>query len=130
MLGMGAMLHQLGGGSPKNASDYYGRKITNAVFKNDQLRLTFEDGVTVKIWDDAQSCCENRYMVVDDDLTTLVGKTLKTIEVKYVDEPVEYGDHEVAFLEIVTDQNVVSVATHNEHNGYYGGFGLSIDEVG
>ena len=37
----------------------------------------------------------------------------------------EYGDdHEVAFLGIYTTKGVIVCQTHNEHNGYYGGFSL------
>lgn len=133
-LGMGAMLHVLSGGSPKSAEDYYGRVIKTAVFNKagNDVRVTFEDGVTIRIWDDGQSCCESRYMTCDDSLSDLNGKTLLEINVKEGPETRgEYGDdHEIAFLEIkTTDGTSVSFATHNEHNGYYGGFGLSIDEV-
>jgi hypothetical protein len=127
-LGMGAMIHQLSGGSPKSASDYYGRKITAATFDNYDVRLTFEDGVTIHIWDNGQSCCESRYISSDDDISKLVGKTLKSIDVK--DGSID-DEHEIAFLEFVTNEDgvVFVAASHNEHNGYYGGFGLSLDEV-
>ena len=133
-LGMGAMLHMLSGGSPKSAQDYYGRVIKNCCFNKveDDVRITFEDGITVRIWDSGQSCCERRYMTCDDSLGDLNGKTLAEINVKPGPNAVtEYGDaHEIAFLEIkTTDGTSVSFTTHNEHNGYYGGFGLSIDEV-
>lgn len=133
-LGMGAMLHTLSGGSPKSAQDYYGKVIKTAVFNKgaDDVRITFEDGVAIRIWDSGQSCCESRYMTCDDSLSDLNGKTLAEITVKpgpYTTD--EYGDnHEIAFLEIkTTDGTSVSFATHNEHNGYYGGFGLSLDEI-
>ncbi len=41
----------------------------------------------------------------------------------------EYGEHEVSFLEIETNKGQISVASHNEHNGYYGGICLGISEV-
>lgn len=130
MLGLGAMLHILGGGSPKSASDYCGRTITAATFSEEELRLTFSDGVTIRIWDNGQSCCEHRYMTCDDDVQDLVGRQLREIVVKEGPEgDSEYGEHQIAFLEIATDRNSVTVCTHNEHNGYYGGFGLSLDEV-
>lgn len=132
-LGMGAMLHMLSGGSPKSAQDYYGRVIKTAVFNKgaDDVRITFADGVTVRIWDNGRSCCENRYMTCDDSLSDLNGKTLAEINVKPGSETRDdYAEHEIAFLEIkTTDGTSVSFTTHNEHNGYYGGFGLSIDEV-
>jgi hypothetical protein len=140
--GIGTMLHFLGGGSEKNASDYYGRKIT-AVFtstgpgyrsvgecEKEALNITFDDGVTIRLTDEGQSCCEHRFMTCDDDLSKLVGGHLRKIEVRELkEETVEYGDHEQAFVEIATDECFITVVTHNEHNGYYGGFGLSIGEV-
>jgi hypothetical protein len=127
------MLHYLGGGSPKNPSDYYGRKITDAKQQGDELRLTFEDGVTIRIFDNGQSCCESRYMRTDDDLSTLVGKTLVAIdanEAKAVSNTGDYGDMEEAtFLDVKTQDGLVSFSFHVDHNGYYGGFGLSLDEV-
>lgn len=127
--GIGTMLFELGGGSDHSASEYYGKKIKTAVFANDSMTLEFEDGVKIAITDQGQSCCEYRYMTCDNDLSTLVGKTLTKIEVKYSWIGGEYSDHEVAFLEIQTNDNVVTFATHNEHNGYYGGFGLNISEI-
>ena len=35
----------------------------------------------------------------------------------------------MAFLEIGTEIGAVTVVTHVEHNGYYGGFGLTIEET-
>lgn len=133
--GLGAMIHMLGGGSPRNPSDFYGRKITDAKLEDDTILLTFSDGSGAKIWDDGQSCCESRYMTCDDDLGKLVGGELRRVETKPgPDTAVEYGEHEQVFIEQVfieigTNECFVTVCTHNEHNGYYGGFDLSMDEV-
>lgn len=125
------MLHYLGGGSEKSASAYYGRKVTKAVKGSDSIILTFSDGVSIEISDNGQSCCESRYMTIEDDLEGLVGKTLRAIEVKDASGPYdEYGGfHEVAFLEIQTEDGMVGCSFHNEHNGYYGGFGLNVSEI-
>jgi hypothetical protein len=137
MIGLGALIHHLGGGSENSADKYYGRKIHRASFdaENDRVILSFEDGVIISIFDNGQSCCESRYMVCEDDLSTLNGKTLRAIEV--VEGPdAEMTDkdsdnyHEICFLEIKTNEGpIVTFSTHNEHNGYYGGFGLSIAEL-
>lgn len=133
--GMGAMLHYLGGGSPKNPSDYYGRKIAKAERIGEVLRLTFDDGVAIQISDEAQSCCESRFMRTDDNLGDLVGKTLVAIETNSAKSEAEtkegeYGDmDEAVFLDIKTNDQVISFSFHNQHNGYYGGFGLSLAEV-
>jgi len=129
-MGIGAMMHDLRGGSENSADKYYGRKIVSAVFDKeaDRFHLTFGDGVHIAIWDNGQSCCENRYMSTDDDPSFLIGKTLKSIEVKYAEEDGEYGIHETAFVEITVDDGSIVFCNHNGHNGYYGGFGLTITE--
>lgn len=132
-LGIGAILHALGGGSEKNASDYYGRVIVGAAITDEELTLTFEDGVSIKIYDGGQSCCESRYMTTDDDISSLVGNSLARIEAKdgpdEEDEHDSYGVHETCFVEVGTSGGFITLTNHNEHNGYYGGFGLCISEV-
>ena len=131
-LGMGVMIWALGGGSPKSADDYYGRTVTSADINDERLLMTFDDGVTIKIWDNGQSCCESRYITCDDDPKNLIGGKLIKIEVKNggENEGDEWGNvHETAFVEVTTDAGHIVMTTHNEHNGYYGGFGLSINEV-
>jgi hypothetical protein len=128
-LGMGAMIHYLSGGSKNDPSKYYGRTITAASMQDERLRLTFSDGQKIEIWDDGQSCCESRYMRTDDNLESLVGGKLIRIEAKDgPNQDAEYDEHEVVFIEIATDQGFITISNHNEHNGYYGGFGLTITE--
>lgn len=133
--GIGAMAHYLGGGSEHNPDEYYGKVIKAAEIKEDELLVTFDDGKKIKIFDAGQSCCEFRYMTCDDHPKDLEGNKLVKIEVKEVvdkepkDEYDEEEEHEIAFLEVATDKSFITIATHNEHNGYYGGFGLSIKEI-
>ena len=126
MLGIGAMLHALGGGSEIDQKDLIGKVIKKAELKDDVLRLEFEDGV-VELLDDGQSCCESRYITTDDDPSTLTGELL-SIEVAHAkDEVDEWGEtHEQAFVKIQTANGFVTLCTHNQHNGYYGGFGLTL----
>jgi len=129
MLGMGVMLHQLGGGSEHSASEYYGQKIISAAITDDHLNLALGNGKTISIWDNGQSCCEHRYMTTDDDLSKIVGGTLTRIEAKEAPNiDAEYDEHECVFVEVGTDECFVTIVNHNEHNGYYGGFGLTITE--
>jgi|SRR6185437_9326151 len=130
MIGFGAMLHYLSSGSEHSPDEFVGRTITAASIIDNRLRITFEDGEQIKIWDDGQSCCENRYMSTDDDLNSLCGHRLVRIEGKPgpdIDD--SSGDHETCFVEVGTDQGFVTLVNHNEHNGYYGGFGLTITKV-
>lgn len=130
-IGDGAMLHALRGGSEHSASEYVGRGIVAASISDDRLRLSFADGKAIEIWDNGQSCCEHRYMRTDDDVSSLVGHTLTRIEARDApDVEDEYGGvHEQVFVEIGTDAGFITIANHNEHNGYYGGFGLTITEL-
>lgn len=124
------MLYMLGGGSPKSASDYYGRTIIDASVDENRLLLKFDDGVSVRLWDSGQSCCEHRYITCDDNPKDLIGGKLVKIEAVGGDDiPAEYDTHEICFVEVATDKAHIKLCTHNEHNGYYGGFGLSIDEM-
>jgi len=77
--------------------------------------------------DTGQSCCEHRFMTCDDDLSTFAGAKLVAVEVRDV-QVRECGVAEVEeaqFLVVTTDKGAITVANHNEHNGYYGGFCIS-----
>lgn len=130
--GIGAMIHRLSGGSDESPDKYYGRKIIEADINEDRLRLKFDDKIIIKIWDDGQSCCEHRYITCDDDVSKLIGGALRIIEVvecKEVEDD-EYGEcHEQPFINVGTEKITITFCTHNEHNGYYGGFGLSVTEI-
>ena len=90
---------------------------------DDALHFEFDDGTKMTLSDEGQSCCERRYMRTDDNLADFVGAKLLGAEIKEApDQPDEYGEHEVQFLEVQTDRGVFTMASHNEHNGYYGGF--------
>lgn len=93
----------------------------------DTLVVTFEDGTVLNLWDAGQSCCERRYMNTDDDLAYYKGAVLSDVEVAAgTDTPEDEwgGEHQIQFLRLLTDRGVITVANHNEHNGYYGGFHL------
>lgn len=96
----------------------------------DTVLVQFTDGTGIKIYDDGQSCCEHRYLVGDDRLSEFTGAILLDIEV--ADAPnvgAGYDRHEVQFLRLHTDKGIVVFSNHNEHNGYYGGFLIQIDEA-
>lgn len=102
-----------------------GKTITSLELGGDDaLHFTFQDGSRMKFEDVGQSCCEQRYMRTDDDLASFVGAKFVGAQLKEAPEVEdEYGEtHEVQFLEIETDRGSFTMANHNEHNGYYGGF--------
>lgn len=96
-----------------------------------KIILTLETGEVVVIYDDGQSCCESRYITVPEgEVRDLNGGRLIALIIKHSEnnETSEWGDiHEVDFVEIVTDRHHLTFCTHNEHNGYYGGFNLVVD---
>lgn len=117
-------------------SKYYGKKIIGASFSGEELRITFDDAVTISISDNGQSCCEERYMVCNDNVRSIIGNFLTKIEVKSLDKGGydedkrgDYQVHEICFLDIQTDKSLISINTHNIHNGYYSGFDINIEEL-
>jgi hypothetical protein len=127
MPGMGVMINQLGGNRETveawQASK--GKKITSLTLADDRLTFTLEDNSKFLLYDDGQSCCESRYMQTDDNLLDFVGGKLKDVEIREApNQDGEYDTHEVQFLVIKTTKGNITVATHNLHNGYYGGFAI------
>lgn len=105
-----------------------GAEILSACLLNNTLWLRLREG-RLAIWDDAQQCCEQRFLQTDDDdLQSLVGQTLLRIEARPMStEETEAGDfHQAVAVEIGTDKGFITLVTHNIHNGYYGGFELRV----
>jgi hypothetical protein len=111
-----------------------GKVITEARISEDggdgggSLVLKFEDGSGLEIYDAGQSCCEHRYLTCDDAPQDLVGKPFSGYDIKDADEEDDgsYNIHETAFVEVRAGFDSITLTTHNEHNGYYGGFSLSV----
>jgi hypothetical protein len=104
-----------------------GKTITHVQIIGDEtLRFDFEDGPSVTMVDE-HSCCEHRYMTTDDNLEEMSGAILRDVTCAQGPDVVVEGDfHESAFLRIQTSKGEFVICTHNEHNGYYGGFNLSV----
>lgn len=136
--GLSIMIKSLFGNYKEDAiQQYIGRKIVrielnDTVDPDGALFLIFDDGEAIKIYDDGRSCCEARYMHTDDDLSQFVGATLTGAGIR--EGPFtegEWGDmHEIQFLVVSTSLGDFTLETHNEHNGYYGGFWMTLEEVG
>jgi len=127
MKGVGVLIGLLGGNdeSAKAFGAAIGKKITALELKDDALHFKFEDGTGIRLFDDGQSCCESRYMRTDDDLSAFVGADLRGAETRPGPEAPhgEYDEeHEIEFLVVSTSLGEFTMASHNEHNGYYGGF--------
>jgi len=127
VIGVGAMFCQLGGNA--ESVDVFtgaiGRRISTLELSDDALSFTFDDGYRMDLYDAAQSCCEARYLRTDDDLAYYIGAVLVSAEVSESEETTDdLQTHEIAFLRVATDRGVITIASHNEHNGYYGGISI------
>jgi len=125
MTGMGVLIGLLGGNaeSVQIFQEFTGKRIATVNLLNDELVFTFQDGSRMALFDDGQSCCEHRYMVCDDDLRGFAGAVLLGAETKPgPNDPCEWGEHEIEFLDVHTSLGTFQCRCHNEHNGYYGGF--------
>lgn len=95
---------------------------------NGQVVIMLASGFKILLIDAGQDCCETRYLRTNDELKALVGETLINIRVTRKVNVVldsEWNEaHEVEFLEVLTNRDMVTFEAHNEHNGYYGGFSL------
>ena len=126
-LGMSVMIRELmdklTDKKPNDATtEAIGREIQVVKCDEDTLKLFFTDGSILRIVDEGQSCCESRYMTTDDDLSVFAGATYQGAEIRDAPNMPDGEEHEVAFLIITTSRGSFTVETHNEHNGYYGGF--------
>ena len=132
-LGVGAMISMLSAcdeDAVKRYKDSMGKEIDHVILDTkadpNYLRFVFTDKTGLDLYDDAQSCCENRYMHTDDTLDYYKGTKLMNVFLK-AGPDVEDGSgnvHEQMFLEIVTSKGSFTIASHNEHNGYYGGISI------
>lgn len=125
MLGFTVMLNALSGAGSETAKavqQAIGKQIASVKVADNRLTFTFVDDTFLELHDDGQSCCESRYMTCDDDLTSFAKATLQDLELRDSKESTE--ENEIQFLVVTTSQGVFTVANHNEHNGYYGGFSI------
>lgn len=130
-LGVGVMIGLLGGNedSVTTIEKSLNKTIKTVRLVSDKLEFEFVDGFKMSIADEGQSCCEHRYMMTDDKLEDYDGAILLGLELKNAPNiEDECGTHEVQFLEIKTSNGSFTMATHNEHNGYYGGFWIVATE--
>ena len=126
-LGIRVMLSMIFGDAdtPVVLRSAIGKTVSNLELKDNKLQLEFSDGTGVCIFDDGQTCCEYRYITTDDDLGYYIGSSLTDIEVADGSSIEVDGEwHETQFLRVATSAGMFVCETHNEHNGYYGGFCL------
>jgi hypothetical protein len=134
MLGFGAMIAELGGNeqSVQAFTAAIGKEIAQIKMDENELVLKFVDSSAITFKDEAQSCCEHRYMNTDDRLNDYVGAKLLGAQTKSgPTEEREYGDpKDCEFLEVITSEGSFIIKNYNEHNGYYGGFEIRVSAGG
>jgi hypothetical protein len=136
-LGMRSLLEQLfgldNGGEllDKNAGKKINEVSLNKEEDANRLLIRFTDSTAISIQDEGQNCCEHRYMTCDDDLAYFAGAEFIGIEIRDVSSTTDQYDEcdEVQFLIVKTSKGEFTCETHNEHNGYYGGFSIRVSEV-
>ena len=105
-----------------------GKTVASLALNSNALSLVCGDGTKATIADQGHQCCERRYMRTDDDLSDLVGAELRSAEIRDtvdLDDP-DGESHQVQFLVLQTSKGDLTLANHNEHNGYYGGFDVEL----
>lgn len=109
--------------------NHAGKTIETVRMSDNTLSIVLVDGAVLAFSDNGQDCCEHRYMTCDDDLDGWTGAKLIAARIRRVDNAEATDNshddvHEIQFLRIATDRGDIVVCTHNEHNGYYGGFNV------
>jgi hypothetical protein len=77
-LGLRVMIGLLSGNesSVEAFTPALGKKISSLTLSDNAIHFVMADGYKMKLWDNGQSCCEQRYMSTDDDLNSYIGSTL------------------------------------------------------
>lgn len=107
-----------------------------------RVRNLYPDSRILEVFirDGGQSCCEARWMTCEDNLMDIQGALLKDIRLSAAGPEWELverarkritGDtsddhHDIQFVDILTSKGPVQLVTHNNHNGYYGGFSIQV----
>ena len=109
--------------------DKIGNRITDISIIDNKLSITFDSLSILEIRDKERLCCEQRYMTCDDELKEYIGSKFLGVEIKdVIYEQDEWSEScEIQFLEIKTTKGSITIANHNEHNGYYSGFDIAIE---
>lgn len=108
--------------------------MTNIIKKIELTRenfiiITFKDALSITFYDDGQQCCEDRFITCDDNLDDFVGSAYLDYEIVEIAPLYDYEDSEdIQFLNIKTDRGVIQFVTHNNHNGYYSGFNIVVED--
>lgn len=120
----------VGGRSLEIAEKYNGMEIVSISLNNDVATFKFKEG-GFEMRDDGQSCCESRWMHSEDekDFDYHIGAIFRFIQVVAGDGEESSECHDTEYCNILTSKGVLQFVCHNEHNGYYGGFSVQLEEL-
>ena len=115
--------------------DFVGKKIAKIYIDPDYnngdggLVIEFEDNKKIILFDDNRQSSESRFIHSDDDLSWHMGSVFQGIQIKNIKDTRDEYDckHEIQFVHVLTETDILVVETHNVHEGHYGGFNLKID---
>lgn len=99
-------------------------------YNRSYFNIVFDDKTSLSLFDYGQYCCEHRYMHTDDDLKSFNGARVSRIYIVEVQAKKNVGEDDcdnyddIQFLKIETSEGDITITSHNEHNGYYGGFDI------
>ncbi len=127
-LGMGVMLNMMFNNTDLDLSEIIGKTIQSIELADDVINVKFDGDKTLELYDSGQSCCESRWITSDADLPYYSGAKFLSMEIREgpdMSGEDSYGEHEAQFLVLITDKGNVDFVTHNEHNGWYGGFSIT-----
>lgn len=112
----------------KKINEHLGKKIDEICMKDYIFTIKFTDGSRLEFKDVGQSCCERRYMTCDDNVDEFRNSIFNGASIRNGDGlDTESSDfHDIEFILIHTNNGDITVANHNEHNGYYGGFNITV----
>lgn len=112
-----------------------GETITSAALAQNDTTLVLEFrtfSLQVHNYNPDSGCDTTRYITLDgEDISYYVGAIFFGLQIKPAGRTSvprgEYGGYEeTEFLDVHTSKGVFTVACHNDHNGYYGGFNLHV----
>lgn len=109
--------------------EHKGAQIVSVKLTDDLLTIETSKGL-IRFYPESD-CCANHYLMTDDDLADFsrLGTTFLGVEHRKggaFDDGEWGGLHEIGFFVVHTSKGDLVIASHNRHNGYYGGTELAI----
>lgn len=106
--------------------EHLNKTIENVVLVDDNLYINFTNGTALRIWDQAQVCCERRYMSCNYKLESFQGATLLDIQFNH-SEFINFD--KVMSIEFTTSKGKFTVENHIDHDEFKFRFNLISEET-